>query len=73
MTGSAVLNPLLASDSPLDSRSRALIAHLYERERKLVRDLGTDDPRDAKRRRRVELTLPEILSQPDVIRTTLDC
>ena len=73
MTGSAVLTPLLASDSPLDSRARALIAHLYDRERKLVQDLGTDDPRDAKRRRRVELTLPEILSQPDVIRTTLDC
>ena len=33
--------------------------------------LPSDDPLDPKRRRRVDFTLPEILEQPEVIRTTL--
>jgi glutamine---fructose-6-phosphate transaminase (isomerizing) len=72
MPSAAYLTPLLAPDSPLDARSRALIAELFEREHKLVLGLGTDDPLDPKRRRRVELTLPEIVEQPAVMRTTLD-
>ncbi len=65
--------PLLADDSPLDARARAraLVAELFEREARLMDALPTDDPLDAKRRRRVELTRTEILAQPAAIRTTL--
>jgi glutamine---fructose-6-phosphate transaminase (isomerizing) len=71
MMNATLLTPLLAENSPLDERSKALIANLFDREQQLMAALPTDDPLDPKRRRRVELTLPEILEQPKVIRTTL--
>ncbi len=64
------LTPLLAADSPLDARSRALIADLFSREQQLMAALPTDDPRDPKRLRRVMLTRGEMAAQPDAIRTT---
>jgi glucosamine--fructose-6-phosphate aminotransferase (isomerizing) len=66
-----VPTPLLGPDSPLDARSRALVQELFDAEARLMDALPTDDPKDAKRRRRVDLTRPEILAQPDAIRTTL--
>ena len=63
--------PLLVPDSPLDARSRALVQELFDAEARLMDALPTDDPQDQKRRRRVDLTRPEILAQPDAIRTTL--
>ncbi|WP_052952798.1 SIS domain-containing protein [Devosia psychrophila] len=56
----------------MDARSKALISNLFDRELELMAALPTDDPLDTKRRRRVELTLPEIEEQPQVIRTTLE-
>lgn len=67
----ADLTPLLADASPLDDAQKALIADLFAREQSLMAALPTDDPLDPKRRRRVDFTLPEILEQPEVIRTTL--
>ena len=66
-----VPTPLLGPDSPLDARSRALVQELFDAEARLMDALPTDDPQDEKRRRRVDLTRPEILAQPDAIRTTL--
>ena len=67
----AALTPLLAPDSPLDVDARALVADLFAREAKLMDSLPTDDPRDEKRRARVELTRLEIIGQPAAIRDTL--
>lgn len=63
--------PLLAPDSPLDPRARALVQELYDREQAKALALPTDDPLDPKRMQRVEFTRPEILEQPDCIRKTL--
>lgn len=68
---SSPLTPLLAPDSPLDAEARALVADLFAREARLMDALPTDDPRDAKRRARVELTRVEILGQPAAVRDTL--
>ena len=68
---SAALTPLLAADSPLDDRLRALVGDLFAREQRLMDALPTDDPRDEKRRRRVELTRVEIAGQPQAVRDTL--
>jgi glutamine---fructose-6-phosphate transaminase (isomerizing) len=68
----AGLTPLLGADSPLDPHARALVEDLFRREHEAAFDLPTDDPLDPGRRRRVELTLPEILEQPEVIRRTLE-
>ena len=51
----SLLTPLLADDSPLDARSRALVVELFEAEARLMSALPSDDPLDAKRRRRVDL------------------
>jgi|GEM_PF-474599 len=66
-----VPTPLLEADSPLDAKARALVQDLFDAEARLMDALPTDDPLDEKRRRRVDLTRPEILGQPDAIRTTL--
>jgi len=66
------VTPLLAPHSPLDKRSRKLVAELFENEARLMDALPTDDPLDEKRRQRVELTRLEILGQPLAIRSTLD-
>ena len=68
---STPLTPLLAPDSPLDAKARALVTDLFAREARLMDALPTDDPRDAKRRARVELTRVEILGQPASVRDTL--
>lgn len=71
MSDSELLTPLLGDASPLDAASKALVANLFAREQQLMAALPSDDPLDPKRRRRVDFTLPEILEQPEVIRTTL--
>ncbi|MDR3574370.1 MAG: SIS domain-containing protein [Anaerolineaceae bacterium] len=65
--------PLLAPDSPLDAHSRAVIQQVYDAEWEKSQELPTDDPLDPKRRKRVELTWNEMWTQPESIRTTLDC
>lgn len=65
------VTPLLHPDSPLDSKARALVEMLFEKEAQLMDALPTDDPLDEKRKRRVELTRTEILGQADAIRTTI--
>src|SRR5689334_10580256 len=72
MTSTDLLTPLLADQSPLDSRSKALIRDLFEREQQLMAALPSDDSLDPKRRRRVDFTITEIKEQPEVIRTTLE-
>ena len=71
MSDTELQTPLLGADSPLDAASKALVADLFAREQQLMAALPSDDPLDPKRRRRVDFTLPEILEQPEVIRTTL--
>ncbi len=63
--------PLLAVDSPLDATARALVQALFDAEQKMMAALPTDDPRDPKRLRRVKLTHPEMLGQPEAIRDSL--
>jgi len=72
MNTTSLLTPLLAETSPLDDHAKALVTELFERELQLMAALPSDDPLDPKRRRRVDLTLPEIIEQPAVIRTTLE-
>ncbi|MDF2797299.1 MAG: hypothetical protein K0R85_43 [Devosia sp.] len=72
MTKTSLLTPLLADESPLDAHAKALVRDLFERELQLMAALPTDDPLDPKRRRRVEFTRPEIIGQPETIRTTLE-
>jgi glucosamine--fructose-6-phosphate aminotransferase (isomerizing) len=63
---------LIAPDSPLDERAHRLVRELHERERQSAAGLPGDDPLDLERRRRVLLTRPEILAQPEAIRATLE-
>ncbi len=63
--------PLLAADSPLDTPARKLVQALFEAEQQLMASLPTDDPRDPKRLRRVQLTQPEMFGQPAAIRESL--
>ena len=65
-------SPLLASNSPLDARARALIQVLYDKETSRLRDLPADGALNPVRRRRVEITRAEIAGQPDCIRATLE-
>ncbi len=65
------MTPLLAADSPLDATARAMVEALFEREQQLMAALPTDDPRDPKRLRRVQLTHGEMFGQPAAIRTSL--
>jgi glucosamine--fructose-6-phosphate aminotransferase (isomerizing) len=53
--------------SSLDDRQRAVLARVADAERAAILALPTDDPRDAKRRRRVEATREELLAQPTVV------
>jgi len=64
------LTPLLAPDSPLDPRARAVVESLFRGEQRLMAALPTDDPRDPKRLRRVQLTHAEMFAQPAAIRET---
>lgn len=66
------VTPLLAPDSPLDARSRQLIADLYDRETKRLKALPLDGPLNPIRRKRVDITRTEIAGQPQCIERTLD-
>ncbi len=64
-------HPLLARDSPLGRRARALVERLNDAEREKRhshQDQALDDP---VRLRRVDLTRDELWGQPTAIRTTL--
>jgi glucosamine--fructose-6-phosphate aminotransferase (isomerizing) len=65
-------SPLLDKDSPLDQHSRTLIEELSRRELEKSLTLPTDDPKDQKRRKRVEFTWDEMWVQPEKIITTLE-
>jgi glucosamine--fructose-6-phosphate aminotransferase (isomerizing) len=65
------LTPLLAPGSPLDARAQEVVAKLFRGEQALMAALPTDDPRDPKRLRRVQLTHGEMFTQPEAIRATL--
>ncbi len=62
--------PLLAPDSPLDARGRDIVAALFHAEQARMAVLPTDDPRDPKRLRRVQLTHGEMFGQPEAIGDT---
>jgi glucosamine--fructose-6-phosphate aminotransferase (isomerizing) len=64
--------PLLGADSPLDAGARSVVAGLYRNEGRRTHAVSSDDPLDPERRRRVELTLLEMLGQPDANQETLD-
>ncbi|RFA18168.1 SIS domain-containing protein [Subtercola boreus] len=63
-------SPLLAADSPLDERQKGVIVRVSAAERASILALPTDDPLDAKRRHRVEVTREEMFGQPQSIRAT---
>jgi glucosamine--fructose-6-phosphate aminotransferase (isomerizing) len=56
----------------LDDRQRAVLDRVAAAERAAILTLPTDDPLDAKRRRRVEATRGELLAQPEVVRRNWD-
>ena len=68
----AFLTPLLAAGSPLEAHGRDIVERLFRAEQALMAALPTDDPRDAKRLRRVKLTHAEMFAQPAAIRLTWD-
>ncbi|MEA9983960.1 MULTISPECIES: SIS domain-containing protein [Subtercola] len=63
-------SPLLGPDSPLDERQKAVVVRVSAAERASILSLPTDDPLDAKRRHRVEVTRDEMFGQPQAIRAT---
>lgn len=63
--------PLLSPEFPLDEHSRQVIQAAYEKEQQKMAQLPTDDPLDAKRMSRVEITWDEMWAQPEVIQNTL--
>ncbi|MCB1487502.1 MAG: SIS domain-containing protein [Bauldia sp.] len=72
MTSPVLETPLLAADSPLDERSRAIVRALFDKEAARIKALPADDALNPVRRRRVEITRTEIAGQPETFRTTLD-
>lgn len=54
----------------LDPRRREVLERVAAAEHAGILALPTDDPLDAKRRRRVEATYPEMMAQPDAVRST---
>mgnify|MGYP005852526613 CR=1 FL=1 len=65
------LTPILSPEFDLDEHSRQVIRSVHEKELAKALALPTDDPRDPKRRKRVEYTWDEMWAQPDVIQNTL--
>ena len=63
-------SPLLGPGSPLDARQQGVVARVSEAERASILSLPTDDPLDAKRRHRVEVTRGEMFGQPQAILNT---
>ena len=70
-TNSAI-SPLLLKGSKLSFERKARIRELNEEENKLIASLPSDDPLDPNRRKRVLATWPEIIEQPQSIKTTLE-
>jgi glucosamine--fructose-6-phosphate aminotransferase (isomerizing) len=70
MTVPELDSPLLADDSPLDERQKQVVTRVSLAERAGILALPTDDPLDAKRRKRVEATRGEMFGQPDAILAT---
>lgn len=70
MTSTTLDSPLLAPDSPLDDRQKAVVERVSAKERAGILALPTDDPLDPERRRRVDATRGEMLGQPEAIRAT---
>lgn len=69
MTESA-LTPLLRDDSALDDRQKEVVTRVAEAEYAKILSLPTDDPRDPKRKFRVEATRTELVQQPEAIEST---
>ena len=65
-------SPLLASGTLLNERRRNVLERVSAAEHAGILALPTDDPLDAKRRRRVEATHGEMMAQPDAVRATWD-
>src|SRR5712692_9015760 len=65
-------NPLLAPDSPLDQRARAVVRELNQLEHDKAHAHAEQDVQNPERRRRVELTRDELWGQPAAIQTTLE-
>jgi glucosamine--fructose-6-phosphate aminotransferase (isomerizing) len=70
MTTTTQDSPLLGPDSPLDARQKDVVLRVSAAERASILSLPTDDPLDAKRRHRVEVTRDEMFGQPQAIRAT---
>ncbi len=70
MPESTLDSPLLADDSILDDRQKAVVERVSAKERAGILALPTDDPLDPERRRRVDATRGEMLAQPDAILAT---
>jgi glucosamine 6-phosphate synthetase-like amidotransferase/phosphosugar isomerase protein len=70
MTSPELDSPLLAIGSPLDERQKQVITRVSAAERAGILALPTDDPLDAKRRKRVEATRGEMFGQPNAIVAT---
>lgn len=66
-------SPLLGPGSPLDARQQGVVARVSEAERASILSLPTDDPLDAKRRHRVDVTRGEMFGQPQAILDTWAC
>src|ERR1700710_1256188 len=65
-------SPLLdPATSPLDARQRAVVQRVSDAERAHILALPSNDPLDQRLRRRVLATGPELVGQPEAIRTTL--
>lgn len=64
-------SPLIGRHSILDQRAQRLIEAVHAAEAEKAEGLPTDDERDEKRRRRVELTKEEMFAQPAAIQRTL--
>jgi glutamine---fructose-6-phosphate transaminase (isomerizing) len=56
----------------LDERQRRVLERVSDAEHAAIRALPTDDPLDAKRRRRVDATYDEMMAQPRAVRATWD-
>lgn len=68
-----LVSPLLdRADGRLDARRRAVVERVSEAERAHILALPSDEPLDPKRRARVEATGPELRSQPNAVRATLE-
>jgi glucosamine--fructose-6-phosphate aminotransferase (isomerizing) len=63
-------SPLLGPDTFLDDRQRDVLERARAAEYAAILALPTDDPLDAKRRRRVEATYGEMMAQPAAVRST---